>query len=206
VPNSDVDLLARKIGELHRCQHAYLKVGISLGEAAETRNQPARDKRRPSANGQYRGRFAPLQIGRGVGELVEQNPDVVEITAARLRHHDSARQPPEQRDPEPILEYLHQPTNRVGRNIEFGAGGLKSPFACGRLKCTDGVQRRQSTLITEPQFCGAIAPAIWTCLPQTFPDISKEQDRRPVGRATWPGKSKANGSSVARHRARAGNV
>jgi hypothetical protein len=105
--------------------------------------------------------------------LVEQNPDVVEIAAARLRHHDSARQPSEQRDPEPILEYLHQPTDRVGRNIEFGAGGLKSPSACGRLKCTDGVERRQSTLITEPQFCGAIAPAIWTCLPQTFPDINQ---------------------------------
>ena len=120
--------------------------------------------------------------------MVEQNLNAVEITAARLRHHDSARQPPEELDPQPIFEHLHQSTDRVGRNIEFGAGGLKSASACGRLKCTDGVERRQSTLITEPEFCGGIAPAIWTCLPQTFPDINKEQDRRPVGRATWPGK------------------
>src|SRR5882672_6289130 len=155
--------------------------GYRFGEATETRNQPARHKRRPGANGQYFGRFAPLQVGCGVGELVEQNPDAVEIATARLRHHDSARQPSEQRDPEPILEYLHQPTDRIGRNIEFGAGGLKSASACGRLKCTDGVERRQSTLITEPEFCGGIAPAIWTCLPQTFPDINKERTAALLG-------------------------
>ena len=128
--------------------------------------------------------------------MVEQNLDAVEITAARLRHHDSARQPPEELDSQPIFEHLHQSTDRVGRNIEFGAGGLKSASACGRFKGTDGVERRQSTLITQPQFYGGIAPAISMCLAQAFTDINKEEQRRAVERVTSPGKSNTNGSLV----------
>jgi hypothetical protein len=44
------------------------------------------------------------------------------------------------------------------------------------------------------------------CLAQAFTDISKEEQHRPAGRATWPAKSKANGSSMVRRRGGAGNV
>jgi hypothetical protein len=61
-------------------------------------------------------------------------------------------------------------------------------------------------LITEPEFYGGIAPAISMCLAQAFTDINKEEQRRAVERVTSPGKSNTNGSLVARHRGRAGNV
>jgi hypothetical protein len=51
-------------------------------------------------------------------------------------------------------------------------------------------------LITEPEFCGGIAPAISMCLAQAFTDINKEERRRAVERVTSPGKSNTNGSLV----------
>jgi len=56
-------------------------------------------------------------------------------------------------------------------------------------------------LITEPDLCGGIAPAISTCIAQTFAGISKEEQRRPVERVTSPGKSNTNGSLVVRRKA-----
>lgn len=51
-PDGDVDILAREVGAGHGCGQAHVEIGMALGEAAEPRDQPARNQR---------GRRADLQ-------------------------------------------------------------------------------------------------------------------------------------------------
>ena len=131
---------------------------MSLDEASETRNEPARDERWSGANGENFRRFETLEIGRDLGELVEQIFDAAEITATRLRHRDPARQSPEKLDPQPIFENLDQPTHRIGRNIELGASGLEPAPAGRRFKCSNSVERWQSTTIAQRTFSKSLKP------------------------------------------------
>ena len=87
-------------------------------------------------------RFAPLQIGRCIGKFVEQSFHACEIAAPGLRQHDSARQPLEQRYAERIFQHFHQPTHRVGGNIELSACDLEAARARCGLERADSVERR----------------------------------------------------------------
>lgn len=53
--------------------------------------------------------------------------------------------------------------------------GMQRPFAIAsarrRLKCPNGVERRQPALLSQPPFYEGIARANSTCLAQTFTDI-----------------------------------
>lgn len=68
------------------------------------------------------------------------------VAGAGLSQHDTPRQPPEQRDAQPILEKLDLPPHGIGGNVEFGSRGVEASEARRCFEGADCVERRQSPM------------------------------------------------------------
>jgi hypothetical protein len=91
---------------------------------------------------QHTGGFQASQVGGRRGELVEQPADAREIALAGFGHHDAARQAPEQRSADGLLEDLDHASNGTGRHVQLGPRCVEAAMPSRRLESAHGVERR----------------------------------------------------------------
>ncbi len=168
-------------------------VRVLFEEARQPRHQPDISERGADADRDRPAALAAEQVLGAGGQVVEGLADDRQVAVAGVGQAQRARQPGEERGPQPLLELLDLLADRGRGDVQFLRRFGEAGVTGGGLEGAQPVQRRQSTAHGEalfsPSLRGQLTCSLWPGLATTIK--SHQESSRALTRCLSRGRRRA---------------